>query len=79
MNCPKCSRENEPGAGRCRVCDAVLPSEAMPRVTLAAVDLSIRDLMTLMIKLTIAALPVAFVCGIVAGAVGAGCRALVGG
>lgn len=70
MNCPKCSRENEPGAGRCRVCDAVLPSEARPRVTLAAVDMPMSALVVLMFKLAIAALPVLLLNALI----GAGCR-----
>lgn len=72
VSCPKCHRENQAGTARCRVCDAALLGP--PGVRITGIDVSIGQLMLLIVKFAIAALPLVIFCGIV----GEACSVLTG-
>lgn len=73
ITCRKCGRESAADATRCGVCWTAFP-RATEGVRLAAIDISIGQLMVLLVKLTIAALPILIVCGII----GTACNAITG-
>lgn len=67
ITCTKCGRESAADATRCGVCWTKF-SAVLPGVRLVAVDISIGELMMLLVKLAIAALPLVLFCGIIGAA-----------